>query len=79
MDHNEALLKFHRGQLTENKEEWYLLVPPSAREVLDRKEVTRQSILFEIVKSEKDYVADLELVEEVCLLCSNRVLVSDVS
>ncbi|PIL35597.1 hypothetical protein GSI_02325 [Ganoderma sinense ZZ0214-1] len=65
LDHNEALLKFHRGQLKENEEEWYLLVPPSAREVLDRKEVTRQSILFEIVKSEKDYVADLELVQEV--------------
>ena len=46
-------------------EEWHRLVPPSAREVLDRKEVTRQSILFEIVKSEKDYVADLELVQEV--------------
>ena len=42
-------------------------MPPEAREVLDRKEVTRQSILFEIVKSEKDYVADLELVQEVRL------------
>lgn len=67
MDSDEALVKFHRGQLTENEEEWYRLVPPEAREVLDRKEVTRQSILFEIVKSEKDYVADLELVQEVRL------------
>lgn len=67
MDSDEALLKFHRGQLTENDEDWYRLVPPEAREVLDKKEVTRQSILFEIVKSEKDYVADLELVQEVRL------------
>lgn len=78
VDSDEALFKFHRGQLTENDEDWYRLVPPEAREVLDRKEVTRQSILFEIVKSEKDYVADLELVQEVCLFCTMS-MVSDVS
>ena len=67
---DEALLKFHRGQLLEIDEMWYRLVPPEAREVLDQKEVQRQSILFELVKSEKDYVADLELVQEVsCYPC----------
>ncbi|KAI1797140.1 hypothetical protein LXA43DRAFT_982888 [Ganoderma leucocontextum] len=65
LDSDEALLKFHRGQLTDNEEDWYRLVPNEARDVLDKKEVTRQSILFEIVKSEKDYVSDLELVQEV--------------
>lgn len=38
-----------------------------ARDVLGKNEVKRQSILFEVFKSEKDYVADLELVREVCL------------
>ena len=51
--------------MPENDSEWYRLVPPEAREVLDRKEVQRQSVLFEIIKSERDYVADLELVKEV--------------
>lgn len=49
----------------ENDEEWYRLVPPEAREVLDKKEVQRQSVLFEMIKSERDYVRDLELVQEV--------------
>ncbi|EJF64968.1 hypothetical protein DICSQDRAFT_159921 [Dichomitus squalens LYAD-421 SS1] len=65
IDSDEALLKFHRGQLLEIDELWYRLVPPEAREVLDQKEVQRQSILFELVKSERDYVSDLELVQEV--------------
>ncbi|RDX57314.1 hypothetical protein OH76DRAFT_1476727 [Lentinus brumalis] len=59
----EALRKFQAGELPDA--EWYRLVSPSVREVLDKKEVQRQSILFEIIKSEKDYVADLELVKEV--------------
>ncbi|KAH9903012.1 hypothetical protein C8Q73DRAFT_798049 [Cubamyces lactineus] len=65
LDSEEGLRKFQSGELHDDDEEWYRLVPPEAREVLDRKEVQRQSILFEIVKSEKDYVADLELVKEV--------------
>ncbi len=59
----EALRKFQAGELPDA--EWYRIVAPSVREVLDKKEVQRQSILFEIIKSEKDYVADLELVKEV--------------
>ncbi|KAI8980170.1 hypothetical protein BD414DRAFT_493849 [Trametes punicea] len=65
IDSEEALRKFQSGELNDDDEEWYRLVPPEAREVLDRNEVQRQSILFEIIKSEKDYVADLELVKEV--------------
>ena len=53
--------------MPENDQEWYKLVPASAREVLDKREVTRQSILFEIIKSERDYVNDLLLVKEVLL------------
>ena len=53
--------------MPETDQEWYKLVPASAREVLDKREVTRQSILFEIIKSERDYVNDLLLVKEVLL------------
>ncbi|KAI0359880.1 hypothetical protein OH77DRAFT_1419213 [Trametes cingulata] len=65
IDSEEALRKFQSGELRDDDEEWHRLVPPEAREVLDKKEVQRQSILFEIIKSEKDYVSDLELVKEV--------------
>lgn len=34
--------------------------------MLDKNEIKRQSVLFEVFKSEKDYVNDLELVKEVC-------------
>jgi RHO1 GDP-GTP exchange protein 1/2 len=39
-----------------------------AQEVLDKQEVQRQSVLFEVFKSEKDYVFDLDLIHEVILL-----------
>lgn len=68
IDSEEGLRKFQSGELADNDSEWYRLVPPEAREVLDPQEVQRQSILFEIIKSEKDYVADLELVKEVRVL-----------
>ena len=47
-------------------QDWYRLVPKEARDVLGKDEVKRQSVLFEVFKSEKDYVNDLELVREVC-------------
>lgn len=65
LESEEDLRRFQAGELPENDQEWYKLVPASAREVLDKREVTRQSILFEIIKSEKDYVNDLILVKEV--------------
>ncbi|OBZ72615.1 hypothetical protein A0H81_07939 [Grifola frondosa] len=49
----------------ESSEEWHLLVPPEALDVLDKTEIKRQSVLFEIIKSERDYVSDLELLKEV--------------
>jgi hypothetical protein len=52
--------------LPENDQEWYKLVPESAREALGKQEVQRQSVIFEIFKAEQDYVSDLETVEEVC-------------
>lgn len=43
------------------------MVPKEARDVLGKNEVKRQSVLFEVFKSEKDYVNDLELVQHVRL------------
>ncbi|CAL1716353.1 unnamed protein product [Somion occarium] len=61
----EGLRKFQMGSLPESDEAWHRLVPPEAREVLDKKEVLRQSVIFEVIKSERDYVQDLELVKDV--------------
>ncbi|KAH7884721.1 hypothetical protein F5I97DRAFT_1929559 [Phlebopus sp. FC_14] len=61
----EGLRRFQRGQLAEKDEEWYRLVPPEAREALGKREVERQSVLFEVFKSERDYVSDLRLIREV--------------
>lgn len=61
----EGLRLFQKDQLPEAEQEWYRLVPKEAQEVLGKDEVKRQSVLFEVFKSEKDYVADLELVREV--------------
>lgn len=50
--------------MPENDQEWHRLVPPEAREALGKQEVQRQSVLFEVFKAEREYVADLEAVEE---------------
>lgn len=65
LDSNEGLRRFQAGELGENDEEWHRLVPKSALEVVDNQEVQRQSVIFEIIKSERDYVRDLELVRDV--------------
>ena len=62
----EGLKLFQEDQLPDADQEWYRLVPKEAQEVLGKSEVKRQSILFEVFKSEKDYVADMGLVREVC-------------
>ena len=64
----EALHHFQAGELPENDQEWHRLVPPEARDALGKKEVQRQSVIFEVIKSEREYVADLEAVEHVRLL-----------
>lgn len=61
----EGLRRFQAGRLAEKDEEWHRLVPAEAREALGKKEVERQSVLFELFKSERDYVEDLKLVTEV--------------
>lgn len=61
----EGLRRFQAGRLAEKDEEWHRLVPAEAQEALGKKEVERQSVLFELFKSERDYVEDLKLVTEV--------------
>ncbi|KIM39836.1 hypothetical protein M413DRAFT_446755 [Hebeloma cylindrosporum] len=61
----EALRHFQAGELPEKDQEWHRLVPPEARDALGKKEVQRQSVIFEVIKSEREYVADLEAVEHV--------------
>ncbi|EKM58279.1 uncharacterized protein PHACADRAFT_140069, partial [Phanerochaete carnosa HHB-10118-sp] len=65
LDSNEGLRRFQAGELGENDEEWHRLVPKSALDTLDKHEVQRQSVIFEIIRSERDYVRDLELVRDV--------------
>ena len=61
----DAIKKFQEGKLNPNDEEWHRLVDPEARNALPKKEVNRQSVLFEVIKSEKDYVEDLEIMRDV--------------
>ncbi|KZT00783.1 uncharacterized protein LAESUDRAFT_687612 [Laetiporus sulphureus 93-53] len=65
LESEEGLRRFQANDLPDADQEWHRLVPAAARDVLDRDEVQRQSILFEIIKSERDYVSDLVLVKEV--------------
>lgn len=57
---------FQYGKLREKDEEWHLLVSGQAREALGKEEAERQSIMFELIKAERDYVFDLESIREVC-------------
>lgn len=61
----EGLRRFQHGELADKDEEWHRLVPSEAREALGKREVERQSVFFEVFKSERDYVADLKLIQEV--------------
>ena len=61
----EGLRLFQTGKLLGEDQEWHRLVPLEARDALGKKEVQRQSVLFEVVKAEREYVADLEAVEDV--------------
>ncbi|KAI0058174.1 hypothetical protein BV25DRAFT_1891692 [Artomyces pyxidatus] len=65
LDSEEGLSRFQAGDIPEQDEEWYRFVPPEAREAVGKHEVERQSVMFEIFKSEKEYVSDLELVQEI--------------
>jgi hypothetical protein len=64
---------FQSGKMPESEQGWDRLVPPQALEALGKKEVERQSVLFEIFKSELDYVNDLQTIEDVrCINHSHR-------
>ncbi|KAL1739958.1 hypothetical protein HDZ31DRAFT_48462 [Schizophyllum fasciatum] len=65
LDSEEGLRRFQCHELAGPDEEWHKLVPEAAREALGNDEVQRQSILFEIIKSERDYASDLEAVRDV--------------
>ncbi|KAI0264429.1 hypothetical protein BC834DRAFT_826441 [Gloeopeniophorella convolvens] len=56
---------FQNGSVPESEQEWAQFVPPQALEVLDKHEVERQSVLFEVFKSELDYVNDLQTMQDV--------------
>ncbi|KAJ8072495.1 hypothetical protein PM082_016054 [Marasmius tenuissimus] len=61
----DGVRQFQSGQLAEKDQEWHRLVPPEAIDALGKSEVQRQSVIFEILKSEREYVADLEAVQDV--------------
>ncbi|GLB40420.1 putative CNH domain containing protein [Lyophyllum shimeji] len=65
LDAEESLRRFQAGELPENDQVWHRLVPPEARDALGKQEVQRQSVLFEVFKSEREYVEDLQTVQEV--------------
>ncbi|KAF8071933.1 hypothetical protein FPV67DRAFT_907308 [Lyophyllum atratum] len=65
LNSEELLRRFQAGSLLESDQAWHRLVPPEARDALGEKEVQRQSVLFEVFKAEREYVDDLETVEEV--------------
>lgn len=67
LDTEESLHRFQAGLLPAKDEEWHFLVPTEAREALGKREVERQSVIFEIFKSERDYLGDLQLIQEVRL------------
>ena len=76
MESEEGLRRFQAGELAASDEEWHKLVPESAREALGKNEVQRQSILFEVFKSEREYVTDIQALQEVC---PNAYLITTVS
>ena len=45
-------------------------MPEEARKSLPEKEVKRQGVSFEIIKSQKEYVADLEALQDVSSILS---------
>ncbi len=65
LDSEENLLNFQKGKLQDKDQEWHKLVPDEARDALGKEEVQRQSVIFEVIKSEADYVADLAAVQAV--------------
>ncbi|KAJ7158753.1 hypothetical protein C8R46DRAFT_1110175 [Mycena filopes] len=65
LDSDEGLRLFQTGELPDRDEEWYKLVSSEARDALGKREVQRQSVIFEVFKAEREYVFDLEAVRQV--------------
>ncbi|KAF8269572.1 Dbl homology domain-containing protein, partial [Lactarius quietus] len=65
LDSPAGLESFHAGKVPESEQEWARFVPPQALEALGKHEVERQSALFEVFKSEIDYVNDLRAIQDV--------------
>ncbi|KAF8329377.1 Dbl-like domain-containing protein [Cantharellus anzutake] len=51
------------GRGPAGRQEWHDLVSAEVQEHIPRKEFKRQSIIFELIKGEMEYVRDLELIE----------------
>jgi RHO1 GDP-GTP exchange protein 1/2 len=65
LDPEARLALFQAGKIPETEQEWDRFVPSQALQALDKQEIERQSVLFEIFKSELDYVNDLKVIEDV--------------
>ncbi|QRV90094.1 Rho guanine nucleotide exchange factor [Ceratobasidium sp. AG-Ba] len=42
-------------------DEWAAVVPPEVREILDKREVQRQSNIYELIKTERNYIIGLQI------------------
>ena len=69
LDSDEAVRRFQKGELPDSDQEWHKMVPKEAIEAFGKQEVQRQSVIFEVFKAERDYVADLRSIQEVWCLC----------
>lgn len=61
----ENVVRFQKGELPDKDQEWHRLVPEEALSSLDETEIKRQGLIFELLKAEREYVVDLETMEEV--------------
>ena len=63
------------GRGPQGKLEWHNLLSEEARSRIEKKEQKRQSIIFELIKGEMQYVRDLENMDKVrfSLLSLSRV------
>ncbi|TFK28142.1 hypothetical protein FA15DRAFT_665628 [Coprinopsis marcescibilis] len=64
-DMEESIARFQRGELADAEEEWHRLVPEEAMKALENKEIQRQGMIFELFKAEREYVSDLQLMEDI--------------
>ncbi|RXW25502.1 hypothetical protein EST38_g301 [Candolleomyces aberdarensis] len=65
LDMDENIRRFQQGELPEQDQDWHRLVPEGALDALEESEIKRQGLIFELLKAERDYVTDLETMEEV--------------